>query len=174
MIGITGYWKDTFIYPSGKIIEKEWKKNTICNSGLIGLCRILHGDTGFSGGISNIWYAVGSGNASWDTDLQPASSSDTKLVNELTPSLGARKNPSIFQFWNTAPTNTPTYTLFLETTIGATELIGSPLREFGVFIGNGTQDKDSGYLLNHVQHELISKGNFSLKRQIKFVFSPSA
>lgn len=172
MIDIKGYWKDTFIYPSGKIIEKEWKKNTICNSGLIGLCRILHGDTGFSGGISNIWYAVGSGESSWDSDLQSASSSDTILVNELNYT-EARKNPTVFQFWNTAPTDTPAYTLFLETTLGATELVGEYLREFGVFIGNGTQDKDSGYLLNHVNHSMIHKGNFALKRQIKFVFSPS-
>ena len=172
---IKGYWRDTFIYPDGKKKTTEWKKNTICYKGLIALWGLLSANTGFLNGIDNIYYAVGNGDVSWDgmSPLPSPSSTDVKLVAEATPKAEARKNPISIAYLDDAGevTTTPTRRLYIETRIESTDLVGDYIREFGIFIGNATGETDSGYMLNHVIHDVIHKGNFAMLRQIKLVIS---
>lgn len=175
MIEVKGYWKDTYIYPSGKVIEEQqWKPNMICTSGLNGICGILKGESGFGIGITNIWYAVGNGLTIWDSTPGVTTRSDTTLEVEATPNTEARKNPTLVTYLVTGTdtqTTTPTNTLYMETSLAPSDLMSQYLREFGVFIGNATQTTDSGYMFNHVIHPFILKGNYTLKRQLKFIFN---
>lgn len=174
---IKGYWKDTYIYPSiyrlkPKIVEGVWQKNTICTSGLKCITMMLRNETGLGFGINNIWYAVGNGLVDWDTTPVSASNSDIKLVSEALPSTQARKNPSVLSYYSGGySTETPSNELYMEVILSPTDLVGQYLREFGIFIGNATQETDSGYMLNHVTHRAIHKGTFSLRRQLRIVFN---
>lgn len=163
-----------------KIIDKQEVKNLIVNSAsklmAYRMAPLQISETGTDvseiQGILGLQYlAVGVGvlknpdvpydkvtnpvdQAVWDIlDPPEAQLTDTKLVGEI-----ARKPFSSWAFVdeNDQVSETPTNILKLVTTFTETEAVG-PLTEMGIFGGNATADKDSGFLFNRKTYSIWSK-----------------
>ena len=61
------------IKAHGRIIKQDIKKNVICNAGFNAICKLLTGDTTYTGEINKALLGTGVGSAS---------ASDTTLINE--------------------------------------------------------------------------------------------
>jgi len=95
---------------------------------------------------------------SWNIlDPPEAQLTDVKLVGEI-----ARKPFSSWAFVdeNDQVSEVPTNILKLVTTFTETEAVG-PLTEMGIYGGNATDEKDSGYLWNRKTFPIWSKSNDS-------------
>lgn len=92
--------------------------------------------------------------AVWDIlDPPEAQLTDTKLIGEI-----ARKPFTSWAFVdeNDQVSETPTNILKLVTTFTETEAVG-PLTEMGIFGGNATDEKDSGFLFNRKSYGIWLK-----------------
>ena len=109
------------------------------------------------GSLKGIQYwAVGKGLASWDnTPVQPLITED-RLTTELgrKPILASSivyVNPDTYEV-----SSTPTNCLSIGCTFDETECNGE-WREFGIFGGNATADKDSGFMIDKKHHSVFTK-----------------
>ena len=96
--------------------------------------------------------------AAWDIlDPPEAQLTDIKLVGEI-----ARKPFTSWSFVdeNDQVSEIPTNILKLVTTFTESEAVG-PLTEMGLFGGNATEEKDSGYMFNRKSFEIWSKNSDS-------------
>ena len=96
--------------------------------------------------------------AMWDIlDPPEAQLTDVKLVGEI-----ARKPFTSWAFVdeNDQISEVPTNILKLVTTFTETEAVG-PLTEMGLYGGNATDEKDSGYLFNRKSYSIWSKSSDS-------------
>lgn len=96
--------------------------------------------------------------AQWDPfDPPEAQLTDVKLIGEI-----ARKPFTSWAFVdeNDQTSTTPTNILKLVTTFTETEAVG-PLTEMGLYGGNATDEKDSGYLFNRKTYAVWSKSSDS-------------
>ena len=96
--------------------------------------------------------------AAWDIlDPPEAQLTDAHLVGEI-----ARKQFTSWAFVdeNDQVSETPTNILKLVTTFTETEAVG-PLTEMGLFGGNATDEKDSGYMFNRKTYAIWSKNSDS-------------
>ena len=89
--------------------------------------------------------------------LKEAQLTDIKLVGEI-----ARKPFTSWSFVdeNDQVSEIPTNILKLVTTFTESEAVG-PLTEMGLFGGNATEEKDSGYMFNRKSFEIWSKNSDS-------------
>ena|SRR5574344_1876230 len=161
-----GQFKDK-IYDAktGELIkETEWSKNTIVN----GLNKAIAYAFAGMGGLA--YWAVGSGNEAWDSDMPSPSVTDTQLTNEI----GRKLIPvSAFAFLNSdgEVTTTPTNVLQITLTFGVNDCNGD-WREFAIYGGNATSQAGSGVMINHKIHALQPKTTaIQIQRQIKFTFN---
>lgn len=161
-----GEFRDTIYYADGSVEVTEWNRNLIVTGINNLIAALFKGQSGYSG-IG--YWAIGSGQASWDTSLQNPTASGTKLVTEF-----ARKAipASAITFLTSSDTVSSTVTNRLQITLTfeESEANGS-WREFGIFGGNATATKDSGIMINHKTHSIIPKSNsMRIERQIRFTF----
>lgn len=109
-----------------------------------------------------------------DTMRPDPVASNTKLVNEFFRKEITRESVT---FVNDAgePTDIPTSSLAITVTFGPEEAIGR-WREFGIFGGDATEARDSGYMINHKTHNLIDKSSLNpeekltIVREMRFLF----
>ncbi len=162
------HWRiiDKITYPDGtqKVIEHI---NTVVDDCSRLIASLMKGQSGYKG---ITYWAVGSGAGNWDNNNPPAPTvGDTKLFNET-----FRKaiNASDITFLDSSdkPTTSVTNKLQISVTFGEAEANGE-LREFGLFGGNATGNKDSGIMINRKTHGLIYKtSGMRLERIIRIVF----
>jgi len=161
-----GQFKDkVYDIETGELIkETEWSKNTIVNGFNKAIAYAFSG----MGGLT--YWAVGSGESSWDSNQPTPSATDTQLTNEI----GRKVIPaSSFAFLDRdgQVTNTPTNVLQITLTFGANECNGN-WREFAIYGGNATNQLGSGVMINHKIHTLQTKTtSVQIQRQIKFTFN---
>lgn len=162
-----GQFKDR-IYDAktGKLIaETDWSKNTIVNNINKAIAFALAG----KGGLC--YWAIGSGQASWDDNNLPSPSpTDTQLVNEI----GRKVIPtSAFKFLDAQGNVTSDITNILQITLtfNASECNGD-WREFAIVGGNATNEVNTGIIINHKIHKLQSKTeNIQIERSMRFTFN---
>lgn len=163
---VVGQFKDkVFDATTGEFLyETDWSKNTIVN----GLNKAIAYSFAGMGGLT--YWAVGSGESSWDISQPTPSATDTQLTNEI----GRKIIPaSAFAFLDRdgQVTNTPTNVLQITLTFGANECNGN-WREFAIYGGNATNQLGSGVMINHKIHALQTKTtSIQIQRQIKFTFN---
>lgn len=102
------------------------------------------------------YWAVGSGSSSWDSTPVNPTLSEVKLTNEIgrkaiTSNDIKYVNPTTFEE-SSAPTNC----IMIHCVFYEDEGIGA-WREFGIFGGNATTTKDSGYMIDKKHHALVNK-----------------
>ncbi len=167
-----GEWQDKITnVETGEVTVLPWQRNLVVNT--IGnlIAARFFGNTG--GGDADdkpiSYWAIGSGNPSWDTVPGIPSVTDTILVAEF-----ARKliTPSEMTYLDAGdlPTVSNTNKLQIILTFGTSEANGT-WREFGIFGGNATAVLDTGLMINHKIHGSITKTvAIAIERTIRFTF----
>lgn len=150
---------------TGELIEERVYNNLVvdaCSTLIAGLMK------GVLSGVQ--YFAVGSGSSSWNNASLPSpAAGDTKLLNE-TYRKAITANDIKFIDANNAESATPTNRLQISVTFEESEANGE-LRELGLFGGNASSTKNSGYMLNRKIHSLIYKtSGMKLERIIRFTF----
>lgn len=163
-IEMSGYWKDTFVYPDHRE-ETEYRKNKIVNAGREMLAGLLLGD----GGMKPIKLMV-QGTGSWSGDPNP---SQRNLINEVD-----RRQPDEM-FYLDADNNKvrgPTNKIKIKTVYEKSDPLNSedPITEEGLFGGLRVDEneRNSGMLFNVFNHEPIDKdSSFKLIREVLIQFN---
>lgn len=162
-----GIVKDRILDAEGNLIEeRDWDSNLVVNTASVVIAALMMGLSGYAGCT---WWAVGSGSSSWDTSPPNPSNTDSVLTNEVY----RKQIPAgaiSFIDSNGNVTATPTNTIQIQITFGTSEA-NYPLREFGIFGGNATSTANSGLMINHKIHPVITKTSaIQLQRTLKFTW----
>jgi len=163
---IKGEYTDTIRYANGDV--EVIKGQNLIVDGLLNLVTAL---LGVKSGYTGLKYwAVGQGNVSWDSSTPEPTTSDTQLTDEI----GRKQISASDMKWvqlGGEDSATPTNRLKVRVTFGANECVGT-WREFGLFGGNATDSRNSGIMINHKNHSVITKTNeMEIEREIIFTFS---
>lgn len=107
---------------------------------------------------------------SWDNNPVNATENDVKLVNEI----GRKIIPAgSIKFVDGNGNVTTSVTNRIEISLLFSENdVNGKWREFGIFGGNATGTKDSGIMINHKVHDILTKtSNMTVERKIRFTFN---
>jgi hypothetical protein len=167
-----GVWRDIRIAADGTVLEfTDWKHNLVVTS-FANLLALLTMNNSSYVGVQ--YLALGTGLSAWDSGGVPAPAlTDTTLVTE--PSSGNFRKAVTAQMVDASNNVTASITnrILISATFNMGEANGS-LREWGLFGGNATPTANSGIMIDHVTHGIITKdagGNdFTLVRQITLIF----
>lgn len=109
------------------------------------------------GSLSGVQYwAVGSGSTSWDSNPVNPLLTETKLTNELGRKAITASNMTFVDPETLETSSSPTTCLEISCTFYEEDCNGV-WREFGIFGGNATTTKDSGYMIDKKHHSLLTK-----------------
>ena len=167
-----GYWFDLITdIAIGNVTEIGREFNIIVDSiGRLAAAR-FRGDANFQG--IQMW-AIGSGAANWDNTLPPAVSTAIRLVNEigrLSISISGQDSSIAYIDQKGNPTDELTNRLLVRRQFGRNEVNGD-WREFALFGGNATITRNSGVMINHKMHQIITKtSDMTVERNIIFTFN---
>jgi hypothetical protein len=162
--GRWGEHRDMLLGPDGEVVwERPWASNVIVDSLRNLLAALVKGDPQ---GVHLGFWAVGSGEAAWDSAPAPADAvrrTRTTLYNET-----GRKpiSPAQIAFIGGSFTNR----LEILSSFTTADVPAGPLREFGVFAG-GSAAPGSGVLVNHRVHPRIDmQTGLTLQRTLRLTF----
>ena len=163
---MTGDIIDKIIYKDGRVEVIE-SHNLVVNSFLPLISSLLKRDSNYTG-IQ--YWAIGSGSPSWDETLPSPQSTDTQLTSEL-GRVAIPLSEMVYLDNHFEESQDPTPILQIKHTFDENTLNGS-WREFGIFGGNATSAVNSGYMINHKIHPLISKtSEMVVERTMRFTIS---
>ena len=172
-----GYWHDIITNAvTGEVSEVGHSFNIITEAISKLAAARFRGGTDFQG--IQMW-AVGSGSsawdARWDSSLPPAAdAAAARLVNEigrLPISISGQDSYMVFVDQNGNPTDGLTNRLLVRRQFGRTEVNGD-WREFAIFGGNANETRNSGIMINHKIHRIITKTpDMTVERNIIFTFN---
>lgn len=140
------------IYRGGVLVEERVGHNLVVNSFLnLVMCLLKH-QNGYSG---LQYWAVGSGSASWDSQLPTPEIGATRLTAEIGR---VPLSLSDFAFLNDdyEVVNFPTNILQISHIFTENDCNGV-WREFGIFGGNATTTFNSGIMINKRHHAVLTK-----------------
>jgi len=146
----------------------EYRENLIVATLPVLLAGLMANESTFAGGI--LYHAIGEGLAGWDTALEKPSFDQVRLVNEF-----FRKVPDSITFLDDQgkPVDHVTSTLLVKTTFDYEDAgaNGRFIREQGLFGGTATGAKDSGLMVDAINHPAIWKDEtIRLVRFIQLIF----
>lgn len=140
------------IYRGGVLVEERVGHNLVVNSFLNLVMCLLKQQNGYSG---LQYWAVGSGSASWDSQLPTPEIGATRLTAEIGR---VPLSLSDFAFLNDdyEVVNFPTNILQISHIFTENDCNGV-WREFGIFGGNATTTFNSGIMINKRHHAVLTK-----------------
>lgn len=155
------------IYKNGELIDVRVGHNIIVNSFLNLTMALMAGATGYTG-IQ--YWAIGSGNASWDSDPVDPAENATQLTNEI-GRVAIASSEIKFVDAEYQESVTPTNILQIEHSFGANDCNGT-WREFGLFGGNATTTANSGIMINKKHHAVLTKtADMTIDRTMRFTLT---
>lgn len=166
MFSVKGELIDEIRYKDGRIeIIKD--HNLVVNSIILLITALLKGESSYYG-LS--YWAVGQGLASWDSSLPNPSPSDSKLTNEVGRVQILSTDIKYIDGSNNY-SETPTNIIEISHTFGTEDCNGT-WREFGIFGGNATSTKDSGIMIDKINHKILTKTDLmEVKRTLRITFN---
>lgn len=140
------------IYRGGVLVEERVGHNLVVNSFLNLVMCLLKQQNGYSG---LQYWAVGSGSASWDSQLPTPEIGASRLTTEIGR---VPLSLSDFAFLNDdyEVVNFPTNILQISHIFTENDCNGV-WREFGIFGGNATTTFNSGIMINKRHHAVLTK-----------------
>jgi len=132
---------------SGSILQRQLRLTIDSDLQLDSMVNLIAGLLSNQPGLSGIQYwANGSGDKAWDTTPPKPNKTDTKLTAEVYRKLVNPSDDITYQ--------PLTQTLIVRSSYALNE---SPfvLREFGLFGGNASASRDSGFMINHQIHAAL-------------------
>ena len=155
------------IFKNGVLVEERVGHNLVVNSFLKLVMALCKGEPGYSG-IQ--YWAIGSGDDSWDASIPDPEINAVRLTSEFGRVAIA---PSEVSFIDASGTTmqTPTNIIQIKHVFGPNDCNGK-WREFGIFGGDATATANSGIMINKKHHSVITKTNeMSIERTMKFTLS---
>lgn len=165
-----GQYRDQVAGPDGLVLlRRGWARNRIAGPAWPLLAGLLKGDPDLSG---ILFLALGAGSAAWDRD-EGLATPEGRLEREIHRVRIEEKDRSYLDH-DGERIDSPAPRLELRVAVAGAQVEG-PLREFGLFGGDATEDPDSGFLINHVVHRRIDldRGD-TLRRQVRLTLRPQA
>ncbi len=164
-----GQYHDTVRDTNGRLIlDGRWRPNTIAESAWPLIAGLLKNDPGLQG---ILFWAVGAGEAAWDSSRPSANPAATWLRQEIE----RRPLPAgsiVYLDSNGGPAGHATSRIEVSLSFTWPET-AQTLREFGLFGGDASETKDSGYLVNYVIHPRLDLApGASLSRRIRLSLRP--
>lgn len=166
-IHMTGHIVDRIFDKNGNLIDTIEGYNLVVNSFLKMVMALAKGESGYSG-IS--YWAVGSGDDSWDSNTPDPEINATRLTAEIGRVAIA---PSEIKFLTAEniESDSPTNIIQIKHTFASSDCNGK-WREFGLFGGNATADANSGIMINKRHHGIITKtADMSIERTMTFTLN---
>lgn len=164
--GFKGEYTDTITYADGRVEVLEDHNMIVSdiNKLIASLLKRHPGHTGLT------YWAIGSGQDSWDTNPQSATAEDKRLTTEY-----FRKaiQLSDIKFINDEgnPVTEVTNRIAITLTFATSEANGK-WREFSIFGGDATASINTGLMINHKVHKILTKDDtMTIERQIRFTFN---
>ena len=144
--------KITYV-KTGKVEVIDRGHNLVVNKVLPLIMGMLKGS------LSGIQYwAIGSGSSSWDSNPVSPTLSETKLTKEIVRKAVTASEMKYVDPKTYVESSSPTTCLQISTTYYENEGNGA-WREFGLFGGNATSAKDSGFMIDKKHHAILTKTN---------------
>ena len=164
---IIGEFQDTITYSDGRVEQLDWNRNMIVNGISKLVACLMKNQSGYKG---LTYWAIGQGLESWDDNLPTAQATDERLTSEI----GRKAIPaSAITFVDASgqPTSGVTNRIQITLEFKENECNGK-WREFGIYGGNASTTTNSGIMINHKIHELITKTSaMTIERKIRFTFN---
>lgn len=155
------------IYKKGVLVEERVGHNLVVNSFLNLVMCLLKQESGYSG---LQYWAVGSGNSSWDDNTPTPEIDATRLTSEI-GRVPISINDLRFLDSNYNEVSNPTNILQISHTFGINDCNGT-WREFGIFGGNATEILNSGIMINKRHHAVINKTDeMTIDRIMRFTLN---
>ncbi len=171
---IRGRYRDCLLNPQGTLLwQSNWRSNRILNDCNRLLAALMKGETGLQG---LLYWAVGTGQASWDALMPNPQPTTTQLEQEVARfPLAAGQIEYVDEQDHASPTTTPRLAIRLDLEGSALVSRGfQSLREFGVFGGNATAAANSGLMINQAIHPRIDVSpGMTLSRTLVLTFTLS-
>ena len=165
-VHMTGEIIDLIRYKDGRV-EKRVGHNLVVNSFLNLVMSLLKQEEGYTGVQ---YWAVGTGEESWDDTLPTPEISDTALTSEL-GRVAIDKDNIKFLTPELEESPTPTNILQITHTFETTDCNGT-WREFGIFGGNATASANSGIMINKRHHKVLTKTEeMTVERTMRFTLN---
>lgn len=155
------------IYKNGVLVDTIYGCNLVVNSFLKLVMSLCKGESGY-GGIQ--YWAIGSGNASWDDGIPDPEINATRLTSEIGR---VAINPSEIKFLTAdySESSTPTNILQIKHTFTENDCNGE-WREFGIFGGNAFGTANTGIMINKKHHAVITKtSDMMIERTMRFTLN---
>ena len=145
---IQGIYQDSVVQGNGRFPHHTlWIPNTIVDAAWLLLAGLLKRDPALSG---ILFFAVGAGNPAWDATRTPANPAATRLHNEILRQAVPAADIHYLDDHD-EPTSQPASRIQIAAQFTWPDQ-HQTLREFGLFGGDATDMRDSGYLVNYVIH----------------------
>ena len=164
---MTGHIVDRIFDKDGNLVDVIEGHNLVVNSFLKLVMALVKGESGY-GRIS--YWAVGSGNSSWDSNTPDPEINATRLTAEIGRVAIA---PSEIKFLTAEhnESSSPTNIIQIKHMFGPSDCNGK-WREFGLFGGNASATKNSGFMVNKRHHGVITKTeDMSIERTMIFTLN---
>jgi beta-lactam-binding protein with PASTA domain len=158
-MGMQGWHRDFWIAEDGSVVRQTQRaQNRIVHRGLDLMGDLL---VGRPGNVGLLWFAMGGGDPAWDARPPSPSETSTTLHHELfrLPLAAVHFTLDTAQRSITIRVSVPP------------ALITETVREFGVFGGNATALRDTGYLFSYRIHPAVQRPvTTSLLRELVLQF----
>ena len=163
---IKGELTDEIRYKDGRVeIRKD--HNLVVNSILNLFNALLKGEDDY---VGIAYWAVGQGLASWDSSLPNPNPTDTQLTREIGRVAILPTDMKYVTSGNNY-SETPTNILEISHTFEENDCNGT-WREFGIFGGDATSVKDSGVMIDKINHKVLIKTDvMKVKRTIRLTLT---
>ncbi len=158
---------DRVFDKNGNLIREIHGHNLVVNSFLRLVMCLLKNQSGYTG-IQ--YWAVGTGNASWDSDMPSPDVSATQLTAEI-GRVSISASEIVFLDSDYQETSSLTNIIQVTHTFGVNDCNGT-WREFGLFGGNATSNTNSGIMINKRHHAVLTKTEeMTVERTMRFTLT---
>lgn len=166
-VHMTGHIVDRIFDKDGNLVDVIEGHNLVVNSFLKLVMALAKGESGY-GRIS--YWAVGSGNSSWDSNTPDPEINATRLTAEIgRVAIAASEIKFLTAEHNES--SSPTNIIQIKHMFGPSDCNGK-WREFGLFGGNASATINSGFMVNKRHHGVITKtADMSIERTMTFTLN---
>lgn len=163
---VIGEFTDTITYKDGTKEVREGQNLIVNDIGKLIACLFMRKD-GYQG---LTYWAIGSGQDTWDDENTQPTVLDTRLNTEHFRKEIPKENIK-FLDESGEPTEEVTNRIGITLTFSTGEANGK-WREFSIFGGNATSSANTGLMINHKIHKILTKDDtMTIERQIRFTFN---
>jgi len=169
---INGCYRDIFVdYKNQTLWDSLWRSNLIVQNCNVLLAVLMKRHEAMQG---LLYWAIGKGVPDWDTNSPNPVSTTSMLNNEVARQAIAAEQIVYINDANT-PTENPTTRLEVTMEFKGEDVVTSgslSLREFGLFGGDASEIKDSGFMIDYVIHPRIDiTPGVKLIRKLRLTFT---